>query len=48
MSILEVSHRGKHYDAIHAEAQANLLEVLGLSPDEYAVTLLGGVLVVRS
>lgn len=42
MSILEVSHRGKHYDAVHAEAQANLLEVLGLSPDDYAVTLLGG------
>ena len=42
MSILEVSHRGKHYDAIHAEAQANLLQVLGLSPDAYAVALLGG------
>jgi phosphoserine aminotransferase len=32
MSILEVSHRGKIYDPIHAEAQANVLKVLGLSP----------------
>lgn len=42
MSILEVSHRGRDYDAIHAEAQANVLAVLNLSPDEYAVMLLGG------
>jgi phosphoserine aminotransferase len=42
MSVLEVSHRGKDYDAIHAEAQANLLQVLGLSADEYAPMLLGG------
>ena len=42
MSILEVSHRGKVYDPIHAQAQANLLSTLGLSPDDYAVCLLGG------
>lgn len=42
MSILEVSHRGKIYDPIHAEAQTNVLSVLGLSPDEFAVCLLGG------
>jgi phosphoserine aminotransferase len=42
MSILEVSHRGKEYDAIHVEAQANLLKVLNLSPDAYAVMFLGG------
>ncbi len=42
MSILEVSHRGKVYDPIHAEAQANLLSVLGLPADNYAVCLLGG------
>lgn len=42
MSILEVSHRGKDYDAIHAEAQVNLLQTLNLSPDEYAVMFLGG------
>jgi len=42
MSILEVSHRGKDYDAIHQETMANVLQVLGLSADEYAVCLLGG------
>jgi Phosphoserine aminotransferase len=42
MSILEVSHRGKDYDAIHQEALANVLAVLGLSADEYTVCLLGG------
>lgn len=42
MSILEVSHRGKVYDGVHAEAQANLLQVLGLSPDEFAPIFLGG------
>lgn len=42
MSLLEVSHRGKDYDAIHAEAMANVLKALGLSSDEYAVAFLGG------
>jgi phosphoserine aminotransferase len=42
MSILEVSHRGKVYDPIHAEARSNVLKTLGLSEDEYAVTFLGG------
>lgn len=42
MSILEVSHRGKVYDPIHAEALANVLSMLGLSADDYAVLLLGG------
>jgi phosphoserine aminotransferase len=42
MSILEVSHRGKDYDAVHAETMAGILRVLGLSADEYAVLLLGG------
>jgi phosphoserine aminotransferase len=42
MSILEVSHRGKVYDAINADAMANVLATLGLSADEYAVVLLGG------
>lgn len=37
MSILEVSHRGKDYDAVHQEAMANVLRTLGLSPDEYAM-----------
>ena len=41
MSILESSHRGKHYDAIHAEAIANLRQLLKLT-DDYAVLFLQG------
>lgn len=41
MSILEASHRGKAYDAIHNEAIANTRELLGIS-DDYAVLLLQG------
>lgn len=42
MSVLELSHRGKHYDPIHAEALSGVLKSLGLSSDEYGVALLGG------
>lgn len=42
MSILEVSHRGKDYEAIHFDAKERLLRVLGLSPDEYTALFLGG------
>lgn len=42
MSILELSHRGKWYDPVHAEAQALLLSTLGLSASEYTVALMGG------
>ena len=42
MSILEVSHRGKDYEAIHFEAKERLLRVLGLSSDEYTALFLGG------
>jgi phosphoserine aminotransferase len=42
MSLLEVSHRGKHYDAIHADAEARLLRVLGLSADEYVPMFIQG------
>ncbi len=41
MSIMEHSHRGKEYDAVHQEAVANLRKLLSL-PDEYAVLLLQG------
>ncbi|MBN1557001.1 MAG: 3-phosphoserine/phosphohydroxythreonine transaminase, partial [Lentisphaerae bacterium] len=41
MSILESSHRGKAYAAVHAEAQANVRELLGLS-DAHAVLFLHG------
>lgn len=42
MSILEVSHRGKQYDPIHAAAMENVLKVLNLSPEEYSVIFQGG------
>lgn len=42
MSLLEVSHRGKEYEAIHLDAKERLLRVLGLSPDEYTALFLGG------
>lgn len=41
MSILESSHRGKEYDAVHAEAVANYKQLLGCS-DEYAVLFVAG------
>ena len=41
MSILEHSHRGKEYDAVHQEAVSNLRKLMAL-PEEYAVLLLQG------
>jgi phosphoserine aminotransferase len=41
MSIMEHSHRGKDYEAVHNEAIANLREMLGI-PDSYAVLFLQG------
>jgi phosphoserine aminotransferase len=41
MSILESSHRGKEYEAVHEEALSNLRTLLRL-PDEYAVLFLQG------
>ncbi|MDX1931643.1 MAG: 3-phosphoserine/phosphohydroxythreonine transaminase [Capsulimonadales bacterium] len=42
MSVLEVSHRSKVYDAVHAGAMESVLQTLNLSADEYVVMLLGG------
>ncbi|HEY3332702.1 MAG TPA: 3-phosphoserine/phosphohydroxythreonine transaminase [Capsulimonadaceae bacterium] len=42
MSVLEVSHRGKQYDAIHAETRDTLLRILGLSADEYSLLFIQG------
>lgn len=42
MSIMEMSHRSKEYDAVFVETQQNGLKILGLSPDEYDVLFLGG------
>lgn len=41
MSIMECSHRDKDYDAVHAEATANIKKLLGLN-DDYAVLFLQG------
>ncbi len=41
MSLLESSHRGKDYDAVHAEAVANYRKLLNC-PDDYAVLFLPG------
>ncbi len=41
MSIMEMSHRGKEYSAVHDEAIANMRELLGIS-DDYAVLFLTG------
>lgn len=41
MSIMEHSHRGKEYDAVHQEAVVNLGKLLGLS-DDYTVLFIQG------
>jgi phosphoserine aminotransferase len=41
MSVMEMSHRGKEYDALHNEAIANVKELMGLG-DDYAVLFLQG------
>jgi len=41
MSIMEMSHRGKQYEAVHQEAIANVRELMNLSED-YAVLFLQG------
>lgn len=42
MSILEVSHRSKEYEAVHFDARDRMLRVMGLNPSEYNVLFLGG------
>ncbi len=42
MSLLEVSHRGKDYEAIHRETGERLLRLMGLSKNDYTVLFLGG------
>lgn len=41
-SVLEVSHRGKDYEAIHFEARDRLLKLMGLDASEYVALFLGG------
>ena len=41
MSVMEMSHRGKEYDKIHIEAEADLRKLLNIS-DDYSVMFLQG------
>ena len=41
MSVMEMSHRGKHYEAINAEAEALLREIMAI-PDNYEVIFVQG------
>ena len=40
-SVMEMSHRGKQYMSIHAEAEADLRELMAI-PDDYKVLFLQG------
>jgi phosphoserine aminotransferase len=42
MSVLEISHRSKAYEAIHVDARERILRLLGLSPEEYVVLFVQG------
>ena len=42
MSVLEISHRAKAYDAVIEEAEANLKSLMGLNDDYRVVFLQGG------
>src|SRR5262245_1852609 len=42
MSVLEISHRSKEYEAINAEAEARVKRLLGLGDDYRALFLQGG------
>jgi phosphoserine aminotransferase len=42
MSIMEMSHRSKEYDAVFVETQNDCLKLMDLSPEDYYVLFLGG------
>ena len=42
MSLMEMSHRSKEFEAVIKEAQADCLKIMELSSDDYAVLFLGG------
>ncbi len=42
MSVMEMSHRGKVYSAIHEEAKANIRKLLGLTDDYEVLFIQGG------
>ena len=41
MSLIEMSHRGKHYDGVHKETTDLALDVYG-APDDFAVLFIQG------
>ena len=42
MSILEISHRAKQYDAVHQKAKADIKELMGLGDDYEVLFCQGG------
>ncbi|MDQ1266468.1 MAG: phosphoserine aminotransferase [Bacteroidota bacterium] len=42
MSIMEMSHRSKEFDAVFVETQNDALKLMNLSKDDYTVLFLGG------
>ncbi|PIE53145.1 3-phosphoserine/phosphohydroxythreonine aminotransferase [Candidatus Fermentibacteria bacterium] len=42
MSVMEISHRSKPFDGMFKKAQSNMLKIMGLSEEDYAVLFLGG------
>lgn len=42
LSILEISHRSPHYEAVHNGARARLLKLMNLSSETHEVLFLGG------
>ena len=42
MSILEISHRAPAYDAVHNQAKADILELMGLGDDYEVLFIQGG------
>lgn len=42
MSVMEMSHRGKVYSAIHEEAKANIRDLMGLTDDYEVIFVQGG------
>jgi phosphoserine aminotransferase len=42
MSIMEISHRSKDFENLMHEAMADILQIMGLSSEEYSVVFLGG------
>lgn len=42
MSVMEMSHRGKEYEAVHNQAIALLRELMGIGPDHEVLFLQGG------